>query len=237
MPVAGQLTEEAGDNPGLSALAHGRPLVELGRKVSPAHTALVVIDVQNDFCAEGGMMDAEGLDLSGVQAMVPRLARLIDIARAAGVLCVFVRNVYSTKANWYLSNPWLEQAQRRREGSYIDRAVCEADGWNGEFFGPIRPGPDDPVITKHRFCALTNTDLDLVLRTHQIQTVVLTGVATNVCVETTARSAFVRDYYVVISSDCVATYSAEEQELSLRVLDRYFGQVVTTDQLSTAWAQ
>jgi Isochorismatase family len=101
-----------------------RMLDTLRSRVDPAHTALIVIDIQNDFCAAGGMMDNEGLDLSAVQEMAGRLPDLIDAARAAGVLVVFVRNVYSTAANWYLSDAWLEQAERKRKGSYVDRAVC-----------------------------------------------------------------------------------------------------------------
>lgn len=219
----------------LRTIAHGEPLVEFERKVSPDNAALLVIDVQNDFCANGGAMDVEGLDISGIQRMVPRLARVIDSARAAGMFCVFIKNVYSTKSNWYLSDAWLEQAQRRRAGSYIDRAVCESDGWNGEFYGPIHPEPEDPIIIKHRYCAFTNTDLETVLRTHGIRTVIATGVATNVCVETTVRSAFVRDYHVVIPSDCVATYSDDEHQLSLKVMDRHFGHVVSSDELEKAW--
>jgi ureidoacrylate peracid hydrolase len=219
----------------LWSIAHRPALLELGQKVEPAHAALLVIDVQNDFCAEGGMMHAEGLDLSMVQGMAERLGSLIDAARGAGVLCIFVKNVYSTTANWYLSDSWLEQAWRRRGTSYIERDICGENSWSGEFYGDIRPKPDDPIVIKHRYDAFTNTDLDLILRAHNVRTVVLSGVATNVCVETTARTAFVRDYYVVIPSDAVATYSLEEQRNSLGTLDRYFAEVVTIEELQSVW--
>jgi ureidoacrylate peracid hydrolase len=91
------------------------------------------------------------------------------------------------------------------------------------------------VVTKHRFDAFLNTDLETILRAHDVKTVVLTGVATNVCVETTARQAFVRDYYVVVVSDATAAYSAEEHDAALRTIDRYFGQVVGVDQLAAIW--
>lgn len=212
-----------------------QPLRTLPAKVSPAHTALLVVDMQNDFCAPGGMMDQEGRDLSAVQSMASHLPDLIAAARAAGVLVVFIRNVYSTDANWYLSDTWLEHADRRRKGSYTERSVCGPDSWNGDFYGEIRPEPNEPIITKHRFSAFLDTDLDLVLRSNGIRTIVMTGVATNVCVETTAREGFVRDYYVVFVGDGTATYSAEEQDATLRTIDRYFGQVVSINDLVGIW--
>jgi ureidoacrylate peracid hydrolase len=226
-------------------LSHRKPLATLREKVEPSHTALVIVDVQNDFCAEGGMMSKEGLDLGTVQAMAARLPPLIASARSAGALVVFVRNVYSTlpdsasghnrPANIYLSDCWLEQAARTRNGSYTRRAVCALNSWEGDFFGALRPLPGEPIITKHRYSAFHNTDLDTVLRSHGIRTLVLAGVATNVCVETTAREGFVRDYYIVFLSDGTATYSAADQEATLRNIDRYFGQVVSITEVANSW--
>src|SRR5437660_1838677 len=93
-------------------------------------SSALTVDVQNDFCADGGAMHREGRDVSLVQQMVPRLARLIDAARAAHVRCVWIRNVYNTAPNWYLSEVWLEQAERRRNGAYVRYPVCEANEWN-----------------------------------------------------------------------------------------------------------
>ncbi len=208
-------------------ISHVAPLRGLANKIEPGHTALIVIDVQNDFCAPGGMMDQEGFDLSDAQAMAGRLPPLISAARAAGVLVVFVRNVYSSEHNFYLSDTWLEQASRKREGSYTRREVCKADSWEGDFYGDVRPGPRDPVVSKHRFNAFRNTDLDTILRAHGIRTTVFTGVATNVCVETTARDAFMHDYYVVFTTDGTATYSREDHEATLRNIDRYFGELAS----------
>jgi ureidoacrylate peracid hydrolase len=216
-------------------LAHRPLLTTLDEKVRPEHTALLVVDVQNDFCAPGGMMDKEGHDLRDVQEMAGALPRLLESARAAGVLVVFVRNVYSTEENHYLSDVWLEQASRRRAGSYTVRPVCAAGSWEGDFYG-VRPLPEEPIITKHRFSAFHNTDLETVLRAHSIRSVVLSGVATNVCVETTAREAFVRDYYVVFLSDGTATYDRASHEATLASIDRFFGQVVAIDDVVACWS-
>ena len=179
-------------------------------------------------------MHREGRDLSLVKAMVPRLAALVDAARAAHVPCIWIRNVYNTGPNWYLSEVWLEQAQRRRRGAYLSIPVCEPKHWNGDFF-QIRPLPDEVIVTKHRYGAFGSSDLDLVLRSRGIRTVVMTGVATNVCVETTARQAFLRDYYVVFTSDCTATYSQAEHDATLHNIDAFFGAVVGADEVRACW--
>jgi ureidoacrylate peracid hydrolase len=227
-------------------LSHVRPLAKLRDKVDPKHAALIVVDMQNDFCAVGGMMSNEGFDISEVQRTASRLPALLAAARSAGVLVVFVRNVYSTStelssgqnrpANMYLSDSWLEQAARTRKGSYTRREVCAQGSWEGDFYGDIRPEPGEPVVTKHRYSAFHSTDLDSILRTHGIRTIILTGVATNVCVETTAREGFVRDYYVVLVADGTATYSADDQQATLRNIDRFFGEVTSISDLTSAWA-
>jgi ureidoacrylate peracid hydrolase len=227
--------QHTAEDPFAKVALRRRPLTTLEEKVRPERAALIVIDVQNDFCADGGMMDHEGADLSLVKAMAVRLPPLLEAARAAGVFVVFVRNVYSTRDNWYLSEVWLEQAARRRGESYTRRPVCEAGEWNGDFYGDVRPLPGEPIVTKHRFDAFLNTDLETILRAHRIETLVLTGVATNVCVETTARAGFVRDYYIVLAADGTGTYSDEEQEAALKTIDRYFGEVVGVDDLVALW--
>ncbi len=204
------------------------------RRSQPEHCALLIVDVQNDFCAEGGAMHREGRDLTLVKAMVPRLAAFVDAARAAGVPLIWIRNVYNTGPNWYLSEVWLEQAHRRRRGAYLSIPVCEPEQWNGDFF-QIRPIADEAIVTKHRYGAFESSDLDLVLRSRGIRTVVMTGVATNVCVETTARQAFLRDYYVVFTSDCTATYSQAEHDATLHNINSFFGAVVSSEEVRACW--
>ena len=206
----------------------------LADKTNPEHAAVLIVDVQNDFCAEGGAMHHEGRDMTMVQAMVPRLARFLGAARAARVPLVWIRNVYNREPNWYLSEVWLEQASRRRRGLYVSRPVCEAGEWSGDFYG-VRPEAEDVIVTKHRYGAFESTDLELVLRSRKIRTVIMTGVATNVCVETTARQAFLKDFYVVFTGDGTATYSQREHENTLWNVDNFFGQVATLDEIVACW--
>jgi ureidoacrylate peracid hydrolase len=206
----------------------------LTKKVDPNHAALLVVDVQNDFAAEGGMMDREGGDLTMSQGIIPRLEQLIDQAREADVPVIFIRNIYSTDANWYLSDSWLEQAKRARQGSYVIHSVCAADSWAGDFY-KVRPTEKDVIVTKHRFSAFQDTDLDLILRSRGIRTLIMTGIATNVCVESTARDGFFRDYYIAFTSDCTATYLQEDHDGTLNNIRRYFGEVVTADEVAACW--
>ena len=105
-------------------LAHVRLLSTLEQKIGSAHAALLVIDMQNDFCAHGGIVSKDGRDISEAQKMAKRLPTLIAGARAAGVRVVFVRGIYSTDKNFYLSDAWLEHAARKRAGGYTRIPVC-----------------------------------------------------------------------------------------------------------------
>ena len=197
-----------------------RMLKALTQKVDSRHAVLIVIDVQNDFCAEQGLMHREGADLTFVREMVPRLKRFISAAREHGMPVLFVKNVYNSKNDWYLSDVFLEHMIRRRGSSYTGYRVCEPDSWGGLFYGGVKPVDGEPVVIKHRFSAFQSTDLDLILRSRGIRTLILTGVATNICVESTARDGFFNDYYIVLVSDCCATYSKEEHEHTLKTIDR-----------------
>jgi len=231
------MTDDA-ETPSMSAmrrLAHIAPLTTLPEKVRPSHTALVVIDMQNDFCASDGFVAKGGRDVSQVQEMAKRLPALIDHARRAGVLVVFVRCSYSTNENRFLSDVWLEQAARRQGDGYTLVPVCQDGTFGGEYYGGIRPADGDIVVTKHRYSAFHGTDLDIILRSHGVRTIVLTGVSTHVCVETAAREAFVRDYYTVVVSDGSAAYSQQEHETALKLVDRFFGEVVSIDDIRLLW--
>lgn len=218
-----------------SRIAHVQPVKGLREKVNPRHTALVIIDMQNDFIADEGLIAREGRDVSQAKEMAKHLPELIKTARAAGVFVVFVRNVYTSDHNFYLSDVWLEQAARKRAGGYTRIPVCEAGSWGGDFYGEVRPQPHDPIVTKHRYSAFYNTDLETILRANGIRTVVLTGVVTNVCVETSAREAFVRDYYVVVVRDGTAAYVQADHDMTLNNIDRFFGETASIEDLTAVW--
>ncbi len=179
-----------------------RMLETLADKVRPAHTALLVIDMQNDFCAKGGLVDRGGRDVSAAQEMAARLPTLIDSARKSGVLVVFVAQpLFDGKERVSVGCLARAGCARRQGGGYTLTPVCGDGTWNGDYYGDIWPLPDEIVVTKHRYSAFQSTDLELILRSNGIRTTVITGVSTNVCVETAARDSFLRDFYTVLVGD------------------------------------
>jgi ureidoacrylate peracid hydrolase len=214
-----------------------RMLTTLKAKVDPSHTVLIIVDMQNDFCSKGGMMDREGLDIKLIQAMVPRLAKFIDKARAAKLPIIFIQAIYGTNENWYLSDVWLEQMKRTGKGKHIAYPVCQEGSWGADFCEGIKPLPEELVIQKHRYSAFVNTKLNTVLRSKGIRTLIMAGVATNICVESMARDGFMLDYYIVFLRDCTATTSEEMHNNTLANMARSFGEVVDSSAVAKCWEE
>jgi len=210
-------------------------LITLEQKIDPRWAALLVIDMQNDFCATGGAFHRSGANVTPLQATAKPMAQLVGSACRSGVPVIFIRSVLNTPGGWYLSDVTLEQALRCWNGRYNSIPMCEPGSWGGDFYEGLRPSESDLVITKHRFNAFVDTDLDLVLRSKGIRTLIACGVLTNICVESTVREAFFRDYYTIVPSDCVATVDDELQRVSLRNINYGFGLVVDSARLRQVW--
>jgi ureidoacrylate peracid hydrolase len=204
-----------------------RVLSTLEEKIDPRHSAVVVIDVQNDFCDEEGYLHKLGLDLSSTQAMLPALENFIAAARKTNVRVVFIQGIYN---NQYLSGPFIDKD--RKGGLTAER--CVEGTWGADFYR-VTPLPFEPVVKKHRYSAFVGTDLDQLLKEGSVKTLILAGVTTNVCVESTARDGFMRDYYIVFLSDCTATYNREVHESTLRNIDRHFGTVTDSTAVVRSW--
>ena len=199
----------------------------LEEKVSPRHTALLVVDVQEDFCAPTGAFGHLGRDLSAVHAMLPALEHLIKSARRADVTVIFLRFA-QTKATE--SEVYREQRDRGRAGF----RYCQ-EGTLGVEFYKVTPAPGEAIVTKHRYSGFTNTDLDLILRSSGIRTLVMTGVATNGCVDATARDGFMHDYYIVFTADGTATYWPEQHDATLKTVRDSYGVLATSEELVRIW--
>jgi ureidoacrylate peracid hydrolase len=203
-------------------------LTTLEQKVAPGNAALVVIDVQNDFIATGGFFESIGGDVSLLQrTAVPSLLRLIDRAREAGVLIVFVTAIYDQQ---YRSAAMEERKLRMKN----DRWPCISGTWGAEFYA-VKPLPGEPVVIKHRYSAMIDTTLDSVLKQHGIKSLLMTGVATDTCVEGTARDAYFMDYYVTLISDCSGALCESDHLSTLPRFARDYGLVVTSADLFAAW--
>ncbi len=203
--------------------------------LDPRGAALLVVDMQNDFCAPEGVFGRTGVDVSPAEETVPALRALLGVARGTGVPVIFLASEYSTPDNRYLSPAFLAQARRRWHGRYLSIPVCQRGTWGIDFFRDLRPGPNEAVVWKHRFDGFVGTDLDLVLRSRGIRRLVVGGVTTECCVESTVRHAFFLDYACAVVRDAVAAYDVEMHERALRVMDRFFAQVVESAQVVEAW--
>ncbi|MFQ5850751.1 MAG: cysteine hydrolase family protein [Candidatus Binatia bacterium] len=204
-----------------------RILKSLQERSDPELACLIVVDVQNDFCSPEGAAAQRGEDVSAAVEMVPRLIDLIKEARRAALPVVYIKTIHS---EWTDSPSWL---YRKPQGG--DLKTCREGTWGVEFYDGISPLPDERIVIKHRYSAFINTDLNTVLKAKGIQSVLVTGVATNVCVETTARDAFMYDYYVTMVEDCAAAYNRSLHEATLENIRRHFGLVASSGEIIAAW--
>jgi ureidoacrylate peracid hydrolase len=209
----------------------------LAQKVDPERAAVITVDVQNDFFHDQGYLGKLGAPMGLVQAMAPRLKRFLDAARQRGVKII---HVISWHDEQYASPVVTEQKLRHGHVMELngrqlkDAPYCLKGTWGADLYG-IDAQPGEEIVIKHRYGSFTGTNLDLLLRSHGIQTVILTGAATNVCVESTARETYMHDYYLVFVSDCTATMSQEAHDYTLKMIDTYFGQVAGMDEIIQAW--
>ncbi len=190
---------------------------------------LIVVDVQNDFCSPKGAAALRGSDVTAAMQMVPRLVRLIDEARKVSLPIVYVRTTHS---EWTDTPSWLYRRPGGKEAK-----TCREGTWGAEFYEGIEPLPHERVVIKHRYSSFINTDLNTVLKAKGVESVLVTGVATNVCVETTARDAFMYDYYVTMVSDCSAAYSEAMHQSTLENIRQHFGVVATSEEIIQTWTK
>jgi ureidoacrylate peracid hydrolase len=206
-------------------------LKSLEDKVNPKHTSLLVVDVQNDFLHPEGFMAKHTPAWRPVDDMVSRLERLVAGAREYGAFVVFARNWFSDLT---LSPVIRERWQRIWPG--LEVRICWENQWGADFYR-VRPLPGEPIIVKHRYSAFLNTDLDMILHNRGIKTLVITGYTTNACVETTARDAYMHDYYVVVVSDCCACQNPALHEATLKSIEAGYGVIATANRLMAIWKQ
>ena len=209
---------------------------ELHELVDPDHSALVLVDMQHDFLEPDGLFGRLGIDLTMYDETRPRLGGLLTAARACGVLVLHVQNTAlpagtSDSPSQVRFNLRMHAAARR-DGPPLRYTV---PGTTGHAFVPdLAPVGDEPVVRKYRSSGFWGTNLDLLLRSNGVQTVVVAGCTTEGCVESTARNAMFSSYYVVVASDCVGSDDKEQHDASMLLMRHRFD-LATADEIARVW--
>lgn len=195
--------------------------------VNPAHTAFLVIDVQNDFVSSDGFLARFGTNMSFIQAAVPKINEFIKECRKHGVKVIYLKEII--QKDTVLPN-FLSLF-----GDFDNIAVRE-NTWGAEFYPElVLPTEDEPVVIKPCYDGFEGTNLDVMLRSLDIRTCIFGGFASNVCVEATARHAFVKGYYTVLLSDASGAGTMEEHNACMNVFRVFYGPVLETKETIEMW--
>lgn len=184
----------------------------VGKKshIDVQHSALLVVDMVNDFFEEGGAMI-----LPGGKSLYKPISKLIETAHKKNIQVFWL-------------NQWL-----REDDSLFEKRIphCIVDSWGAKIADALPQSGDDIIIHKRRYSGFFQTSLDLFLRERAIKHVIICGVVTNICVRSTVNDAFFLGYDVIVPRDCVAATSPEHQETHLYDIDTHYGTVTDLDDL------
>jgi ureidoacrylate peracid hydrolase len=199
--------------------------------LDPARTAVIVVDMQNAFVERGGLFDLAGLDISGARAVVDTVGRLLAEARPRGVKVVYLQMGYRpdlADSGGPASPNWAKELALvlMRERPALGGRLLVQGTWDHQIVDDLKPEAGDLVVPKSRYSGFAGTALDSLLRTGGITHLLFTGVATNVCVESTLRDAFFHEYWPVLVADATMAAGPEgQQAATLFNVETFFGSV------------
>ncbi len=206
----------------------------------PEQTALIVVDMQNAYATIGGYLDLAGFDVSTTRPVIDKINVAVKAAREAGIQIIWFKNGWDDQyveaggpgsPNWHKSNA-LKTMRQRPE---LQGKLLAKGGWDYELVDQLQPQPGDIVLPKPRYSGFFNTPLDSMLRSRGIRHLVFTGIATNVCVESTLRDGFFLEYFGIVLED--ATYQAGPlfaQQAAIFNIETFFGWVSDVNSFCTA---
>lgn len=194
-----------------------------------AMTAVIVVDMQNAFATRGGLLDLAGVDIAGANAVVRTIGGILDTARGARVLVLYLQTGYKPD----LSNGGgpASPNPRKETALCLMRARPELKGqllvegtWDFQIIDALAPQAGDVVVLKTRYSGFAGTQLDATLRARGIRNLVFVGIATNVCVESTLRDAYFHEYWPILVTDGVMQAGPPEaQAATIFNVESFFG--------------
>lgn len=197
--------------------------------VAPQRTALLLIDFQVDFAMPEGEMAKQGADVRSAQRALAQAETLAAAARAAGVTLVFTRSLARPESD----GPVIEEAKTRRGEQGAPR-LC-AEGTHGAAFVGPQPRDGELVVSKHRYNIFHGTGLDGALKARGVDTLVVTGLTTECCVQSSVWAAFENKLHVFIAADAVAAYEEDLHVTSLKAMELSGANLVRAADLLAAW--
>lgn len=203
-----------------------------------AHTALLIIDMQNDFCTAGGWADSKGFDVTKTQKAIQPLKVMLAALRKTPITIIHTREGHRPDLSdcppHKLARSKHQKAEIGSEGS-MGRLLTRGSN-SHNFVDDLQPQPGEIVLDKPGKGAFVATDLDLMLRSQGIKQLLLTGVTTECCVHTTLRTANDLGYECVLIEDCCASFNTEFHRISVDMTQTIFGWVSTSTKLLQAIA-
>jgi ureidoacrylate peracid hydrolase len=203
-------------------------------------TALLVVDMQNAFASAGGMLELAGVDIRPAKDAVANARLVCEAARAAGIPVVYLTIGWpadqATAGGPESPNPRKELALRlMRERPELRGKLLTYGTWDFDIVEALAPQPSDTVIVKARYSGFHGTDLDSLLRGRDVRNLLMVGIASNVCVESTIRDAYFLEYWPVMIADATMPAGSDEiQRATIYNVSTFFGWVTTAEDVTTA---
>lgn len=181
-------------------------------EIDIAKTAVIVVDMQNDFGSKGGMFDRAGIDISTIQKAAGSTKIALAAARRAGIKVIYLKMGYHADLSDLGAADSVNRARHLelhvgtsvRAPDGTESRILIRDTWNTDIVSELKPQPEDLVLYKTRFSGFYRTNLDATLTKLGIKHLIVTGCTTSICVDSTIRDAMYRDYHPILLADCTA---------------------------------
>lgn len=195
-------------------------------RLDPGEMALLVIDMQNAFCHEEGTLGRDGVDVSPLRAIIPNIERLVRACRSRGIPDIWTMQEHYQEDKTREAHKFTPHTLKR-----VNIAALRGT-WDAEICAELAPliGPESHVLRKFKWSAFYGTNLEVLLRVLGRRMLVVCGTTTNLCIDTTVRDAYMRDYDVIVLQDCVAGVNKTWHDAAIQVWNRYIGWVTTLDE-------